>query len=96
MRRILLLPLFAALAAFVSSCGKRPTEAERNAEIERQVQERLNAEHRADEQKKLAQRQAEPDAREQALVAEENRFAANATQAAAELSSARTAVADQP
>jgi hypothetical protein len=56
----LLPPLFAALAAFVSSCGKRPTEAERNAEIERQVQERLNAEHRADEQKKLAQRQVSP------------------------------------
>jgi hypothetical protein len=93
MKRILLLPLFAALAVFVSSCGKQPTEAERNAEIERQVQQRLDAEHQADEQQKLAQRQAELDAREQALAAKENRPVATAAPAAAQSSSARTAVA---
>jgi hypothetical protein len=73
MKRFLLLPLLAALAFFANSCGKQQTEAERNAEIERHVQQRLAAEHQAEEQQKLAQHQAELDAREKALAERENR-----------------------
>ena len=71
MKRILLLPLCAALSISVSSCGKRQTQAERDAEVERQVRQRLNTEHQVEEQQKLAQRQAELDARERALKEKE-------------------------
>ena len=60
-----------ALVAFVS-CNKQQTEAEKNAEIERQVQERLAAEHQTQQQKELEQRQADLDAREKALAEKEN------------------------
>lgn len=63
--------LIAALAFFVS-CGKQRTEEEKNAEIERQVQQRLAAEHQADEQRKLAQREADVAARETAITANSN------------------------
>jgi hypothetical protein len=68
MKRIFLLPLLAALGLSVGACQKRQSEAERNAEIERQVKQRLEAEHQDEEAKRLAQRQAELDAREQALA----------------------------
>jgi hypothetical protein len=55
----------------VVSCGKQETEAERNAEIERQIQQRLAAERQAAEQQKLAQREADVNARESALVQKE-------------------------
>ena len=61
-----------ALAFFVS-CGKQQTEAEKNAEIERQVQQRLAAEHQAEEQQKLAQREADLKAREESVGAERTR-----------------------
>ncbi len=83
MKRIFFLPLFAALALGLSSCGKQETDAERKAEIDRQVQERLAAEHQADAQQKLAQQQADLDAREAALAAKENQPAASATPAPA-------------
>jgi hypothetical protein len=67
-----------ALAFFVS-CGKQQTEAERNAEIERQVQQRLAAERQADEQQKLAQREADLKAREDALAQKEKESAPTAT-----------------
>ena len=86
MKRILLLPLCAALAVFVSSCGKQETEAERKAEVDRQVQERLDAEHQADAQKNLDQRQADLDAREQALADKENQPTATPTRAVVERS----------
>src|ERR1043166_7985650 len=60
-----------ALVAFVS-CQKQQTEAEKNEEIERQVQQRLAAEHQADQEKQLSQRQADLDAREKALAEKEN------------------------
>ena len=59
-----------ALALLVS-CGKQQTEAEKNAEIERQVQQRLAAEHQAEEKQKLAQREADLKAREEALAQKE-------------------------
>ena len=68
---------FSIVAAVIAttlfvSCQKQQTEAERNAEVERQVQERLAAEHQAQQQQQLAQRQAELDAREKALAEKEN------------------------
>ncbi len=73
--------LMAAFGLWLGACQKQPTDAERNAEIERQVQQRLEAEHQTEEQTKLAQRQAELDAREKALAEKENRLAATATPA---------------
>jgi hypothetical protein len=66
--------VIAAIALF--SCQKQQTEAEKNAEIDRKVQERLAAEHQAEQQQQLDQRQAEVDAREKALVEKENTAAA--------------------
>ncbi|HEY1582882.1 MAG TPA: DUF6600 domain-containing protein [Chthoniobacterales bacterium] len=73
MKRYLL--LLAASALSLGACQKQQSEAEHNAEIERQVQERLSAEHQAAEEQKLAQRQADLDAREQTLSEKENRAA---------------------
>ncbi len=70
MKKFYLLPIVTALALF-ASCGKQETEAERNAEIERQVQQKLAAEHQADEQQRLGQTQADLDAREKALADKE-------------------------
>ena len=68
--------LFALLAigvlALFCSCQKQQTEADRNTEVERQVQQRLEAEHQAEQQQQLAQRQAELDAREKALANRES------------------------
>ena len=58
--------------ALVVSCQKQQTDEERNAEIDRKVQERLAAEHQAQQQKELEQRQADLDAREKALAEKEN------------------------
>jgi hypothetical protein len=68
-------PAVIALAALVS-CQKQQTEVERNAEVERQVQERLAAEHQTEQQQKLAQQQADLEAREKALAEKENAAAA--------------------
>src|SRR6266404_7433796 len=59
-------------AAALVSCQKQQTEADKNAEVERQVQERLAAEHQAQQQQQLEQRQADLDAREKALAEKEN------------------------
>src|SRR6202022_3327973 len=64
-----------AIAALVS-CQKQQTEAEKKAEVERQVQERLAAEHQAEQQQQLQQRQADLDAREKALAEKQNRTVA--------------------
>jgi hypothetical protein len=66
MRRVFHLSAIIALLGF-ASCQKQQTEEERNAEVERQVQQRLAAEHQAEEQQQLAQRESELDAREKAL-----------------------------
>jgi hypothetical protein len=60
-----------AIAALVS-CQKQQTEAEKNAEVERQVQERLAAEHQTEQQQQLSQREAELAAREKALAEKES------------------------
>src|SRR5260370_397656 len=68
-------PAVIAVAALVS-CQKQQTEAEKNAEVERQVQERLAAEHQAEQQQQMSQREAELDARKKALAEKENAAAA--------------------
>src|SRR3954470_4837336 len=67
MKKLILLPLVAALAVFVS-CQKQQTEEERKAEVERQVQDRLAAEKLEAEKQRLAQQQTDLDAREKALA----------------------------
>ncbi|HYY13738.1 MAG TPA: DUF6600 domain-containing protein [Chthoniobacterales bacterium] len=62
MRRFFILSATGLLAAIVA-CQKQQPETERNAEIERRVNEQLAAEHQAQEQQRLAQRQDELDAR---------------------------------
>lgn len=67
MKKFAVFPLLAALAVFVS-CQKQPTEEERKAEVERQVQDRLAAERLEADKQRLAQQQADLDAREKALA----------------------------
>jgi len=67
-----------ALAALVS-CQKQQTEAEKNAEIERQVQQRLAAERQTEQEKQLSQREADLQAREKALAEKENATATPAS-----------------
>lgn len=69
---------FLALLGLVAlvSCQKQQTEAEKNAEVERQVQQRLAAEHQAEQQQQISQREADLDAREKALAEKENAAAA--------------------
>ncbi len=67
------MPVIAAFS--LGSCAKPESATERNAEIDRRVDQRLEAKHQAEERLKLALRQAELDARERALTAQENSFA---------------------
>src|SRR5207249_556907 len=71
MKKIFALLLVIALSIF-SSCQKQQTDAERQAEIDRQVQQRLDAEHQPQEKEQLAQRENELNAREKALAEKEN------------------------
>ncbi len=61
----------AAALVLVVSCEKPQSEAEKNAQIEREVQQRIAAEQQADEQQRLAQQQADLEARERAIAARE-------------------------
>ncbi|MEO8438914.1 MAG: DUF6600 domain-containing protein [Spartobacteria bacterium] len=78
MKRILLLPLIATLAVGLGSCQKQSSDTERQAEIERQVQERLAAERQANDQQQMAQRQTDLEARIETLAAERRSPAATA------------------
>src|SRR6266513_2398425 len=75
MKKFFVVSAVIAVATLVS-CQKQQTEAEKNAEVERQVQERLAAEHQAEQQQQLQQQQADLDAREKALAEKENAAAA--------------------
>ncbi|MBA2271069.1 MAG: hypothetical protein H0W20_10810 [Chthoniobacterales bacterium] len=70
MKKSSLLVIAAALVLAVS-CEKPMSEAERNAQVEREVQQRLAAERQTEDQRRLEQQQAELDAREQALADKE-------------------------
>src|SRR5947207_6882849 len=75
MKKFFVVSAVIAVATLVS-CQKQQTEAEKNAEVERQVQERLAAEHQAEQQQQLQQQQADLDAREKASAEKENAAAA--------------------
>ena len=79
MKTFYFFPLVAAVALVVS-CEKPQSEADRNAQIEREVQQRLTAERQADEQKRLAQQQADLTAREKALADKETSATAENTE----------------
>lgn len=53
------------LSAFFFACQKQQTDKERRAEVDREVQQRLAAEHQREQADQLAQREAEVNAREQ-------------------------------
>ncbi len=89
MKKFSLFPLLAAFALIVS-CEKPQSEADKNAEIDRQVQQRLDAQKQADDQTKLAQQQADLSAREQALADREAAASATATATATPRQVART------
>lgn len=80
MKKFCLVPLLAALMVFVS-CQKQPTEEERKAEVERQVQDRLAAERADAEKKKLEEDRASLEAREKAIAEREAAAATTATPA---------------
>ena len=67
MKKLFLLPI-AVVLAFAVSCEKPMSEADRNAQVEREVQQRLAAERQAAEEERLAQQAADLQAREQALA----------------------------
>src|SRR6266513_805457 len=70
MKNLFVLPVIFALASF-SSCQKQQSEEERKAEVEREVQARLAAEHQTQQQQELEQRQTDLDMREKALAEKE-------------------------
>src|SRR5438094_1313407 len=74
MKKIFALLVVIVLSIF-SSCQKQQTDAERQAEIDRQVQQRLDAEHQAQEKEKLAQRESELNVREKALAEKQDAVA---------------------
>src|SRR5437870_13769990 len=78
MKTIVALFVAVALPIF-SSCQKEQTEAERKAEIDREVQQRLDAEHQAQEKEQLGQRETELSGGEKQLA--EKECAAAATKA---------------
>lgn len=70
MKNFVILPLLVGLA-LVCSCQKQPNEEEKKGEIEREVQQRLAAEHQAQRQQELDQRESDLAAREKALPEKE-------------------------
>ena len=75
MKKFSIVATMIAAIAFVS-CQKQQTEDEKNAEVERRVQERLAAEQQTQQQQQLEQRQADLEAREKALAEKESATAA--------------------
>ena len=66
MKKLSLLPI--VIFALAVSCEKPMSEADRNAQVEREVQQRLAAERQSADQARLAQQQADLEARERALA----------------------------
>ena len=92
MNKLSIFSLIALLMAF-GACQKQQTEADRNAEVERQVNERLAAERQAAEQQRLAQRQDELDSKLNTLTQEQS--AVPEATVAAERASERETITDQ-
>ena len=70
--------------ALLCACGKNQTEAERNAEIERKVQERLATERQTQDQQRLTQAQVDLDQRLKDLETRNNATPAPARETQAE------------
>lgn len=70
MNKLFVMALIIGLAVFCS-CQKQQTEEERNAEIERQVQQRLTADRQAKAEEDLAKQKSELEAREARLAQKE-------------------------
>lgn len=69
MKKLSLLPI--VILALLVSCEKPASEADRNAQIEQEVQRRLDAERQAQDRERLAQQQTDLEARERALAEKE-------------------------
>ncbi len=65
MKKLYVLLISIALVAYVA-CQRQQTEERKNAEIQREMQERLAAERQAQEQQQVTQREAKLNAREKA------------------------------
>lgn len=76
---------------FFSACQKQTSDAERQADVDREVQRRLEAEHQAQQQEDLTRREADLNAREQALANQQN-----ATPSATPLEAALNTAAEAP
>lgn len=85
--------LLLVFAFGIVSCAKHESVAERNAEIDRRIDERLAAKQ-AEEQQRLAQEQAALEAREKALEARETFFATMVESVSAQTAPASTGAAD--
>ena len=83
MKNFLLITVL-ALSASLVACQKQQSDEEKKAEVERQVQERLAAEHQQQQTQELAQREASVAAREQAVKEKQDAEAAAPAQTAAE------------
>ncbi len=93
----LLLLVTATAAIVLGACQKQPSPEERQAEVDREVQRRLDAEHQVAAQQTLDQRQANLDARERALRRKEDELAATPTPAEPEeTATPQVASADEP
>jgi len=93
-KKIFALLLVIALSTF-PSCQKQQTDAERQAEIDRQVQQRLDAEHQAQEKEQLAQREGELNAREKALAEKQNALAKSSQRESTQARTERTTRTDE-
>src|SRR5256885_6516251 len=90
LRRLVFAVAFLVLAA----CSKQQTEAERQAEVNREVEQRVAAEHQTQQQQELDQREADLKAREQTLALQQQQNAeATATPVPAETLAGETTVA---
>jgi hypothetical protein len=88
-------PLLVIAFSTFASCQKQQTDAERRAEIDRQVQQRLDAEHQAQEKEQLAQREGELNAREKALAEKQNAVAKSSKREGSPTRTERTTRTDE-
>src|SRR3954447_21262670 len=81
--------LLASVLGLAVSCEKPQSTAERDAQVEREVQQRLASERLTADQQKLAQDQADLAAREQALTNQQTTTTATTTTESEAVASSR-------
>ncbi len=84
-----------AVSAAFAGCQKQQTDEERRAEVDRQVQERLAAEHQQQQAQEFTQREAGLSAREQALKDQRDAAAAASVTSTPEPQIARDTTAER-